>query len=621
MTRVEKEKETEKETENDNDNETEKQPIFKLPIEYIENKTKIEQHIITDLELVDKTETHTKSLYNYVFNPSNTFSEQTIALWSQYYTSDKQFLKDSQKIIKQKNQKNQKNQTPYLLEPTQVDNVLAIMNEIDTTTGSSFNDKYYYIDIQMFEAFNNNSQFLQWLSIYNMSSPVFSLLLPILFLIFPLLLLKLQGVPISVSKYVEILKQLFARHSIGQLFHVGSASWDKLIYIMVSVGFYFLQIYQNIVSCFKFYRNMKKIHQQLFTIRDYLDKTLQHMTDYNQMYTKLKLTTYEPFINVMNEHSLRLLHFKNELDQIAPNKVNIKKFKQIGHIMKCFYQLYKNKEYSAALHYSFGFNGYLDNLRGLKSNIKNKHIAACKIKNSSCKTKTKTKTKFTKAYFPALVHSNPIKNSYTLDKHILLTGPNAAGKTTLLKTTIFNIILSQQMGCGFYKSATLEPYDSIHCYINIPDTSARDSLFQAEARRCKDILTHIETSRPTHRHFCVFDELYSGTNPYEAIGSAFSFLKYLNKHDNVTFMLTTHYLDLCKRLDVDENITNFHMEIEQDTNTADSSTKNKNINFNYTYKMVSGISTIKGGIKVLIDLNYPKEIIDNTHRIIKELVI
>jgi len=250
----------------------------------------------------------------------------------------------------------------------------------------------------------------------------------------------------------------------------------------------------------------------------------------------------------------------------------------------------------------------------LKSNIKNKNISVCKIKNS------KTKTKFTKAYFPSLVHSNPIKNSYTLDKHILLTGPNAAGKTTLLKTTLFNIILSQQMGCGFYKSASIEPYDSIHCYINIPDTSARDSLFQAEARRCKDILTHIESSRPTHRHFCVFDELYSGTNPYEAIGSAFSFLKYLNKHDNVTFMLTTHYLDLCKRLDVDDNITNFHMEIEQQSD-KESSYDGKNINFNYTYKMVSGISTIKGGIKVLIDLNYPQEIIDNTHMIIKELVI
>jgi len=581
---------------------------FNLPITYIENKKPVQQHIINDLELKANKETDTKSLYEYVFNPTNQFSQQTIELWSEYYTSDKQFIKDSQKILTLTSNKDFK----YLLESSQVDDVIEIMGEIEKET--AFNDKYYYIDIQMFENFNNNSQFLQWLSIYNMSSPVLSLFLPVLFLILPLLLLKLQGIPISIMKYVEILKQLFARHSIGQLFNIGSASWDKMIYILVSIGFYILQIYQNIISCFKFYKNMKKIHHQLFIMRDYIDITLQHIEQYNTSFKHLK--TYQPFIEAMNTHGCTLYYIQDELSKIEPNKVNIKKFKQIGHVMKCFYQLYKNKECHAALKFSFGFNGYLDNLRGLKENIKNKHIAACKIIKNKNKNNNNNNnnnnTKFTGAYFPSLVHSNPVKNSYDLDKHILITGPNAAGKTTLLKTTIFNILISQQIGFGFYKSASLAPYDSIHCYINIPDTSARDSLFQAEARRCKDILTQIESSHKTHRHFCVFDELYSGTNPYEAIGSAYSFLSYLNKYDNVTFMLTTHYLDLCKRLDSNEKIANFHM-------TTHSSTINND--FKYTYKMVEGISTIKGGIKVLIDLDYPKEIIDNTHMIIKELVI
>ena len=592
----------------------EQDSYFKLPIDYIETKKPVQQHIITDLELKENKATETKSLYEYVFNPSNQFSHQTIDLWCEYYTSDKHFIKESQKILHK--------DFKYLLDSSQVDNVIEIMNEIEKET--AFNDKYYYIDIQMFENFNNNSQFLQWLSIYNMSSPVFSLLLPVFFLILPLLLLKLQGIPISIMKYIEILKQLFARHSIGQLFNIGSVSWDKVIYIIVSVGFYILQIYQNIVSCFKFYKNMKKIHHQLFVMRDYLAITLQHMNDYNKMFSKLK--TYQPFIAVMNDHASSLQSIKNELDKIEPNKVNIKKFKQIGHVMKCFYQLYKNKDYYSSLKYSFGFNGYLDNLRGLKENITNANVAACKIiknknnNNNNNKNNNNKNTKFVGAYFPALVHSNPVKNSYDLHKHILITGPNAAGKTTLLKTTLFNILLSQQIGFGFYKSATLLPYDSIHCYINIPDTSARDSLFQAEARRCKDILTQIETSSKMHRHFCVFDELYSGTNPYEAIGSAYSFLSYLNKYDNVTFMLTTHYLDLCKRLNANEKIENCHMDIVSVSSI--SSSREAPINdFKYTYKMIKGISTIKGGIKVLIDLDYPKEIIDNTTMIIKELII
>ena len=77
---------------------------------------------------------------------------------------------------------------------------------------------------------------------------------------------------------------------------------------------------------------------------------------------------------------------------------------------------------------------------------------------------------------------------------MIITGPNAAGKTTLLKTTTINIILSQQWGCGFYRKCSISPYSHIHCYLNIPDTSGRDSLFQAEARRCKEILDAIVES-------------------------------------------------------------------------------------------------------------------------------
>ena len=164
--------------------------------------------------------------------------------------------------------------------------------------------------------------------------------------------------------------------------------------------------------------------------------------------------------------------------------------------------------------YSYSFNGYIHNLTMLKMIVSKKHISKCKLSNKT--------TKFKNAYFPTLINKNPVKNSYNLNNNILITGPNAAGKTTILKTTIFNILFSQQTGFGCYKSATLSPFDQIHCYINIPDTSGLDSLFQAEARRRKNILDIIENTDTTinknnnskARHFCVFDELYSGTNPY-----------------------------------------------------------------------------------------------------------
>ena len=202
---------------------------------------------------------------------------------------------------------------------------------------------------------------------------------------------------------------------------------------------------------------------------------------------------------------------------------------------------------------------------------------------------------------------------------MILTGPNASGKTTLLKSTIFNVILSQQLGFGFYKSAVINPYDTINCYINIPDTSARDSLFQSEARRCKTILTKIDeydrsviTKPPSkRRHLCVFDELFSGTNPYEAISSAYSFLFYLNKNDNVNFVLTTHFINLCAMFTDIPYVHNFHMDTSYN-NTGD---------IEYTYKIEAGISNIKGGVKILEKLEFPKEIIKMTNDVLKQIDI
>jgi energy-coupling factor transporter ATP-binding protein EcfA2 len=464
-----------------------------------------------------------------------------------------------------------------------------------------------------------------------MASPIFSLMLPIFFLILPLLIIKMRGLPISINQYLELLKVVCKKHQLGQIFDLSKASFEKMLYVIGSAVFYAIQVYQNIMTCRRFYLNMSKIHEQIFIMRDYLEGTLCNMDIIQRQCQGLK--TYEPFIENMNQHKAVYEYMLNELKQVVSNKISIKKFWQVGHIMKCFYQLYQNKEFITSLKYSFGLNGYIDNLNGIRKNISSKNISKCKFKQSKFKQsnnknkKKINKTKFIDAYFPALVNENPIKNTYTLDKHLLITGPNAAGKTTLLKTTIFNIILSQQIGFGFYKKASLEPYDMIHCYINIPDTSARDSLFQAEAKRCKDILEKIGTEsinkiglnlpsmgvvggEAPYRHFCVFDELYSGTNPYEAVGSAYAFLTFLNKNDNVNFVLTTHFLDLCRRLEKQEKMNNYHMKIE--VNEED---------FKYTYKMAKGISTIKGGVKVLKDLDYPQEIINTTIDTLKELEI
>jgi DNA mismatch repair ATPase MutS len=242
-----------------------------------------------------------------------------------------------------------------------------------------------------------------------------------------------------------------------------------------------------------------------------------------------------------------------------------------------------------------GFNGYIDNLLGIYDNFN--------VGNISLSTfDTGKECEFREQYYPPLLDENPIKNTCKFDKNMIISAPNKGGKTTILKTCAINIIFSQQFGCGFYESANVIPYTHIHSYLNIPDTSERDSLFQAESRRCKDIIdTIIENNDNNSHHFCIFDELYSGTNPTEAAKAGKAFLNYLSTYPNVTFLLTTHYKDICKHFKRSKYIQNYKMDVK----VLDDG------NYKYNYKLKKGISHIKGAIRVLKDMNYPPEILAN----------
>ena len=202
-----------------------------------------------------------------------------------------------------------------------------------------------------------------------------------------------------------------------------------------------------------------------------------------------------------------------------------------------------------------------------------------------------------------------VTNDCDLKHNMIISGVNASGKTTFLKTTTLNILFSQQFGMGFFYSMVFVPYTQIHSYLNIPDTSDRDSLFQAESRRCKDIIDIINSNKSS-RHFCIFDELYSGTNPSEASKSAYAFLLYLSKYTNVDFMITTHYTIICKKLEkrtklkkyaIQKKIKNYQTEVAQ----------SKDGTIKYKYKLKPGICRIQGAIEVLKNMNYPKDIIEN----------
>jgi hypothetical protein len=653
---------------------------FKFPISYLENKQEINENIINDLELVESKDPEGQSMYSHIFKPDSIFSKKFLNEWSKYYTTDVLFLKDSQLFYKSySNQyggdlttpiKMNTDENEITIDPHDIFKKIDAL-WIDIAGDKNFKQRFNYIEIPILDRLNKSPGFLQILSLYNLTSPVISLLSPLILLIIPFFILKFQKVDVTVSGYIATLKRIFATHPIGKMFTLldfSSMPWDKRIYVLMSFVFYVIQVYQNIMSCYNFYKNMILIHKNIFILRDYFRYTINNMSHIIKISSSLE--TYSNFAEDLTCNKDRLEKLCKLFDKIKPFKISFGKMLDIGKIMKLNYEIFVDNDIKQCVDYSFGFNAFYEQVDHLKSIIDNGRINSCSFIEASIEedveekreekteaveekteddnikkhkkhksnksnksdksnksekstisvmstkskdteyshtsSKAKNITKFKNLYYPP--YENPVKNSVTIDKKIIITGPNAAGKTTVIKSTLMNIILSQQIGYGFYETAEIKPYDYLHCYLNIPDTSGRDSLFQAESRRCKEILDCLEKNKDK-RHFCIFDELYSGTNPYEAVASAYGYIDYLSGMRNVDLMLTTHYIELCKNLKSNNSVKNYHMSVNM---VADH-------NVEYLYKFKKGISTIKGGIKVLYDLEYPEAIIEKTKKILSSM--
>ena len=566
--------------------------LFKLPIEYNSQKISIQNNISQDLELSNTIDSSSDPIYSYIFKPKTELGKLSINSWNKYYTNDINFLTESQQLYS--------NFTTNI-DTTIINTMINNWNKIKEHT--NFLEKYQFIEWQPFLWLNNYTAFLTLLSYYSISAPLFNLAFPIIALILPFLILKLTKIPITFENYKKIIIQQLQNHIIGKFWNnFKNVSWNQRLYYSLSFSLYLYSIYQNILYCYKFYKNSKEITQCFSETSHYIDYTIDKMNIYIQK-TK-KLSKYYKFNQNLIQHRKILTQFNNKIKDLPQENISIKKITLIGYILKQFYSIYSDQQLENSILFSLGFHGYIDTILGIHQNINNNYIHPTQFIQSKHPV-----VDMKNMYYPALIDSSAVKNSINLKYNKIITGPNAAGKTTTIKSTILNILFSQQIGFGFFSECTITPFDFIHTYINIPDTIARDSLFQAEARRCKEILQIIKNNK-NKKHFCIFDELYSGTNPYEAISSAYSYLKYINKYSNVRFLLTTHYIKLCNLFEKGKKnkIKNYHMETLM--------IKNKPV---YTYKLKNGISSIKGGVCILKQLKYPKKIVKYTEKILRTL--
>ena len=89
------------------------------------------------------------------------------------------------------------------------------------------------------------------------------------------------------------------------------------------------------------------------------------------------------------------------------------------------------------------------------------------------------------------------------------------------------------------------------------------------------------------------------------VPTIYKVIEEFDSNHNVKFILTTHYLTICKKFKQSNIIQNYKMVVNV----------NPDGSFEYTYKIKKGISKMKGGVRVLKDLNYPDHIIKTIENI------
>ena len=206
------------------------------------------------------------------------------------------------------------------------------------------------------------------------------------------------------------------------------------------------------------------------------------------------------------------------------------------------------------------------------------------------KSKKENYIEFEKIYHPLI--KNPVLNSGNFSRGVLLTGSNASGKSTFIKTVAINAILAQTIYTCFakeYKSSYFNIYTSMALK---DDINSSESYYIVEIKSLKRILDSINNDIPC---LCFVDEILRGTNTVERIASSSEVLKSI-ENDNTICFAATHDVELTYILE--DLFDNYHFE---ETITDDD--------IKFDYKLHTGRAETRNAIKLLGFMGYDKDLV------------
>ncbi|KAB1231832.1 DNA mismatch repair protein MutS [Chryseobacterium viscerum] len=202
-----------------------------------------------------------------------------------------------------------------------------------------------------------------------------------------------------------------------------------------------------------------------------------------------------------------------------------------------------------------------------------------------------------------------IPNDIFLDKDsqqiIMVTGPNMAGKSAILRQTAIVCLLAQIGSFVPAKHAEIGMLDKIFTRVGATDNiSAGESTFMVEMNEAANILNNI-----SERSLILLDEIGRGTSTYDGVSIAWAIAEYLHQHPTqAKTLFATHYHELNEMTMNFERVKNFHVSIQE----------NKG-NIIFLRKLVPGGSEHSFGIHVAKLAGMPSKVVNRANEILKTL--
>lgn len=202
-----------------------------------------------------------------------------------------------------------------------------------------------------------------------------------------------------------------------------------------------------------------------------------------------------------------------------------------------------------------------------------------------------------------------IPNDIFLDKDsqqiIMVTGPNMAGKSAILRQTAIVCLLAQIGSFVPAKHAEIGLLDKIFTRVGATDNiSAGESTFMVEMNEAANILNNI-----SERSLILLDEIGRGTSTYDGVSIAWAIAEYLHQHaTQAKTLFATHYHELNEMTVNFERVKNFHVSIQE----------NKG-NIIFMRKLIPGGSEHSFGIHVAKLAGMPSKVVNRANEILKTL--